>query len=287
MKKKLIVLALAVTLLLAGCIGSDGTTSETPQPEAGAGETPATTPTEAGDGETPAATDEGDSGSGQASELDEHPAISDGTLNVSQLVRGHIDALSQSDSFTILNNRTGTYANNGTVQGRTVMTNRVDLANQRQYVERRSVEDDGQARVVEARYGNATTTCLSRGEGFQCRETGVETRQMLGLAIETTSLETVAAPDFSPDGTVERNGQSLYRYSASSFRSQMDSNTESELYGESPTLQSATLLVHPDGRIVSYTLTYQTGGDTPQTLELVYRTGEIDETTVNPPEELE
>jgi hypothetical protein len=273
-KVAVFVVALTVPLVLAGCIGSDGTASDTPQPEAGAGETPATTPT-------------GDSGSGQASELDEHPAVSDGTLNVSQLVRGHIDALSQSDSFTILNNRTATYANNGTSQGRSVMTNRVDLANQRQYVERRSVDGDGQVRAVEARYGNATTTCLNSGEGFQCQETGVETREMLGLAIETTSLETVAAPAFSPDGTVERNGQSLYRYSASSFHSPLESNTESELYGEDPSLVTATLLVHPDGRIVSYTLTYRTGGETPQTLELVYRTDGIDDTTVSPPEELE
>jgi hypothetical protein len=102
--------------------------------------------------------------------------------------------------------------------------------------------------------------------------------------METTSLETIGAPDFRADGIAERAGQSLYRYSASAFRTSLDSNTESELYGTNPTLVESTLLVHPNGRIVEYSLTYRTGGESPQELDLTYVTAAINETTFEPPE---
>lgn len=279
MNKKLGVLILVLALVLAGCTGSDGTASETPsQSDAVAGDTQTTTPTEQSGTEATQASESAAPG--------EHPAVSDGAVNISQLVGGHLVVLSQSESFTVVNNRTVTYVENGSVQGRTVMINRGDIANQRHHIERRSIDSDGSVRFVETRYANATTTCVNSGEQFQCRDTGVETREIVGLIVETTSLETVAAPDFSPDGAVERNGQSLYRYSASSFRSPIEPETEGELYGDEPSLVTATLLVHPNDRIVEYSLTYQTGGDNPRTLELVYRTSELNETRVTPPQDV-
>jgi hypothetical protein len=267
MDTKLGALALVVVLLLAGCSGvneaatdsPDGTETVTPTPEL----TDEVTPT-------------------QTAITGQHPAITDGTFDVSTLVRGHLTALRGAESFTLLNNRTVTFVENGSVFGRGVLINKADVANQRLRLESRFFTPDGDIQNEQIRFSNATTTCTLRSGEYECSDDGVSTERIIGFTMETTSLETIGAPDFKSDGIAEREGQSLYRYSASAFRTSMDSNTEGELYGPDPTLEEATLLVDPNGRIVEYSLTYRTGGENPQELTLTYVTTAINTTTLEP-----
>jgi hypothetical protein len=256
MDRKLVILALAGALLLAGCSGGSGGTPE------------------ASDGTGTAAPMEATAG--------EHPAVTDGRLDVSIILQDHLTVLRGAESFTILNNRTATYVENGSVSGRSVLINKADIANQRQRLESRSFTPDGDIQTELVRFGNATTTCTLRSGESDCSDGGISTRRIMGSTVETTSLETLGAPEFRPDGIADREGQSVYRYSASAFRTSMGSETSAELYGTDPTLVKATLLVHPNGHIVEYSLTYQTGGDTPQELDLTYVTTAINATTFEP-----
>jgi hypothetical protein len=256
MDRKLVVLVVAVALLLAGCSGGNGGA-----PEAADG-TEAATPQEATAGE--------------------HPAVTEGTVDTSTLVQEHLTVLRGANSFTVLNNRTVTFVDNGSVAGRSVLVNRADVANQRQLQENRVLTPDGDIRDELIRFGNATTTCTLRSGEYECFDGGVSTQRILGSTIETTSLETFGAPDFAPDGIADREGQSLYRYSASAFRTSMDSESESKLFGTDPTLVEATMLVHPSGRIVEYSLTYRTGDEPSQELDLTYATTAINATTFEP-----
>mgnify|MGYP000515993898 CR=1 FL=1 len=267
MGKKQAALMMTVVLLLAGCSGGNGGATGTP---AGT-ETVTQTPESTGELATP-----------QTAIAGEHPAVTNGTLEISNLVQEHLNFLRGVESFTVLNNRTFSYVENGSVSGRSVLINKGDITNQRQRLEIRAFTRDGDIERELIRYSNATTTCMLRDSESQCSSGGVSTREIIGSTMETTSLETVGAPAFRPDGITNREGQSLYRYSASEFRASLDSNTESELYGANPTLVEATLLVHPTGRIVEYSLTYQTGSETPQELELTYVTEAINATTFEP-----
>ena len=282
MNRPLAAVILAVVLVLAGCTGGgESPSGTTPETQTGAGDLNATgapDPTETAATDTPEPTDT----PAQAAPGG-HPASRDGALNASRLGRDHMLVISRADSFTVVNNRTVTYLENGSVRSRSVVVNRGDLAATSHRIDRRSIGGDGGVRVEETRYENATTSCLVSPSGAECRDAGVGPREIVGLTMETTSLETLAAPDFSPDGIARRDGRSLYRYSATSFRASMPSGTAKELYGADPALETATLLVHPSGRIVSYALTYRLGGETPQELNTTYVTSGIDATTVVPP----
>jgi hypothetical protein len=264
---------LAVVVVLAGCTGGGGpATASPPQAESGTGESPAS----ATDTPAPDPTLAGG-----------HPAANDGTVNVTRLLGDHLRVLSRSDSFTVGFTRTATYVANGSLRTRGEVVNRASLAAERLRIERRSVRGDGRVEFDEIRYANATTSCLVSGNGVQCGDGGVDPRRIVGLTVETTPLETLAAPAYAADGVVQRNGQSLYRYSASSFRSPLPSGTERELFGEDPSLVDSTLLVHPSGRIVTYTLTYRITAETPQELALAYSTSDVNATTVVPPRALD
>jgi len=260
MGRKLVVLVLAGALLLAGCVGGSGDASESPD----ATETATPTPPEATAGE--------------------HPAVTESTVDVSTFVRGHLTVLSGLKSFTVLDNRTVTYVENGSVVVRAVQVNKVDMANQRQRVEQRQLAPDVDIPDELILFRNATASCQLRSGEYECGDGGVSTQRLIASTIETTSLETFGAPEFSPDGIVDRDGQSLYRYSASAFRTSMDSTTREELFGADPSLVEATLLVHPSGRIVEYSLTYRTGGEAPQELDLAYTTTAVNVTSVEPPD---
>lgn len=263
MDRKLAVLVLVGALLLAGCIGGGGDTS---------GATNGTENATTTDDPAPSA----------KAIAGEHPAVTEGTLNASSLMRDHLVVLRQAESFTVLNNRTFTYVENGSVSARTVLVNKADTANQRQRVENRVFAPDGTIQNEQIRFWNATTTCRRtsyESEENGCFDGGVSTQRIIANTVETTSLETVGAPKFSPDGIAERESQSLYRYTAAAFRASMDSKTGDELYGADPTLVEATLLVHPNGRIVEYSLTYRTGDETSKEADLTWVTTDINATT--------
>jgi len=280
MKMERGVLVLAVVLLVAGCTGGNGPTTQTAP-----GTTTSTSTHEQTAGPT-TTTDPATSTAGPTTTREaipgEHPAVTDGTVDSSTLLGDHLATLRDADSLTVLNNRTGTYVANGTTAFRSSLTNKIDLANTRQHLTVRVYDDDGDLDRHRVQVSNATTTCTGHDETLDCTDTGVDTRRLLGSTVETTSLETLAAPAFTPAGIVEHDGHTLYRYTATEFRTDIDSNTQDELFGDDPTLVDATLLVHPSGRIVQYTITYTTGGDTDQRLALTYRTTAINTTTVDP-----
>lgn len=278
MNTKLGVFVLAVVVLLAGCSGGNGTATEIPDGTETV--TPKLTDRTETATPTPVPTDE--PSTPQTAIAGEHPAVTDGTLDISSLVREHLTVLQGAGSFTLLNNRTITYVENGSVSGRTVLVNKADIANQRQRLVKRVFTPDGDIQNELISFRNATTTCTLRSGEAECSDGGVSIQRIIASTMETTSLETVGAPYFRPDGIAEREGQSLYRYSATAFRTSMDSNTMSELYGADPTLMEAILLVHPSGRIVEYSLTYRTGGDAPQELDITYVTTAINATTFEP-----
>lgn len=214
----------------------------------------------------------------------EHPYVADGRIDVRALVRAHLEALRRADSFTLTNNATVRYASNDSVATRITDVRRVGLANERLLVERSAATLDGTVQGESGRYDNRTTTCNWDGDEPDCTEGGFDRRQALGFTVETTGLETVAGPAFTPDGTVERDGRMLYRYSATSLRGDLDESTRSEL-GPNATLADATLLVAPDGRIVEYRFAVERGDGNGNrvVLERTYRTRTVNATAVPVP----
>jgi|GEM_PF-2527990 len=215
---------------------------------------------------------------------DEHPYVTDGRLDARALARAHLEALGGAESFTLTNNGTVTYASNGTVATRITDVRRFGLASERLLIERRSATPDGTVQGRSSRFDNGTTTCTRYAGEAGCSEGGFDRRRAVGLAMETTSLETLAGPAFAPDGTVERDGRTLYRYSATSLRSDLGESTQSEL-GPNASLESATLLVAPDGRIVEYRFALERdgGAGTRVGLDRTYRTRAVDATSVTRP----
>jgi hypothetical protein len=295
MTTELRVLALALVLLVAGCSGGNGAATQpaadTTSPDATTEPTPDGSTATATPGPTdppttttqPATTTP--EPTTQVAVPGEHPAVTDGTLDASTLVGDHIAALRDANSLTVVNDRTGTYVANGTTRFTSTLTNELDLANTRQHLTYRVYDGDDTLQRELVRHSNATTTCTRRDDEYDCTDTGTDTRRLLASTMETTSLETFAAPAFQPDGIVERDGQTLYRYTATSFHADLDQDTRDELFGPDPSLHNATLLVHPGGHIVEYTLTYTTGTDPDQRLTLTYRITSIDTTTVEPLDE--
>jgi len=230
---------------------------------------------------TPAGT--ADAGSVQTV-ADEHPYVTDGRLDARALARVHLEVLGGAESFTLTNNGTVTYASNGTAATRITDVRRFGLASERLLIERRSATPDGTVQGESSRFDNGTATCTRYAGEAGCSEGGFDRRRAVGLAMETTSLETLAGPAFAPDGTVERDGRALYRYSATSLRSDLGESTRSEL-GPNASLESATLLVAPDGRIVEYRFAIERddGDGDRLILERTYRTRGVNATTVTRP----
>lgn len=218
---------------------------------------------------------------------DDHPYVADGTLDVRALVVAHTDALGRAGSLALTNNGTVRYAANGSLSARITDVRRFDFDARRLSILRRSAAPDGETLGESGQFANATTTCtLFEGE-VQCAAGGFDRRQALGLTMETTSLETVAGPAFAPNGTVERDGRSLYRYTATSLRPSLGESVRSEL-GPNPSLRRATLLVAPGGRIVEYRFTLERDDGSGETAERVvlqrtYRTSAVNATTVSRP----
>lgn len=262
MRRPFATLALVLALVLAGCSGGgSGTASPTTDPSDG----PATN----GVGATPTPVPLGD----------EHPYLTDGSLDARALLTAHIQRLRSVESYTLGNNVTAAYAANGSESGSLTRIDRVDLADERASLLIRRQGPDGET-TESGQYRNATHACVIQQGEATCNEASFDDQRIVALAIETTSLETVAGPAFEPDGTVTRDGQGLYRYTASALREDLPENTASEL-GTNPVLSDATLLVHPSGRVFEYRITYMTGSDDQrQQATYVYTTRDVNATSV-------
>lgn len=282
---------LVVLVALAGCTGFLGESDSPPDAtETNAGTTDATgiDATDGEDGadagtETPGTEDPGTDAPVRTLAGD-HPYVDGDSLDASSLVADHLAALRRADSFTLSNNGSARWAANDTLAVRYVDRRLFDLASQRYSIVRRAIEPGGTVASMSGRYANASAVCTSFADDVQCGDGGFDGQQALGLTVETTGLETIAGPAFSPDGTVERDGQSLYRYSATELRSSLDESTASEL-GSNASLDRTTLLVAPDGRIVEYHFVLERdGGDGARVLlERTYSTRAVNATSVAPP----
>jgi hypothetical protein len=290
-----------VAVLVGGCTGTPF--GQTGSSDGGAGTVGADTPS--GTDGAAAVGGEGDDGTASSEGVDttvagsedsttdtgsvrtltgEHPYVTDDRLDARALVRSHLDALGRSDSFTLTNNATVRYVSNDSVATRIRDIRRVGLASERLLIERFAASPDGTRQGESGQFANGTTTCNWYGDRRSCSDSGFDRQEALGLAVETTGLETVAGPAFAPDGTVERGGQTLYRYSATSLRPDVGESVRSEL-GPNATLRDATLLVAPSGRIVEYRFAVErgNGSGTRVLLERTYRTRAVNATTVASP----
>lgn len=252
-------------------MSGDGSTT----PTADAGGTGAPDTTAAGIGGTPTGP--------PATVAGEHPHLADGSLDVATLVGAHVDVLAGVDSVRLTNNGTARYVGNGSVAVRITSVREVDFADRRRWAVLRSVDGDGEVLSGTDRYENATTTC-SRFDGtVECQSGGFDRHRALGQVVEITSLETVGGPDFVPNGTVERDGRELYRYTATSFRSSLSDRTRSEL-GPNATLRHASLLVAPNGRVVEYRIVYERDhGNARVVMDRTYLTTGVDATSLDRP----
>lgn len=284
----LLVVALA---LVAGCSGflADDASQSSPATDGAGVETTASPDDGTPDGTGTAAPDTGATAAATAApdvrtRSDEHPYVSGGSLDVSALLRTHLEALGRAESFRLTNNGTARYVSNGTQVARFTDVRRFGLSARRASILRRSTATDGTVQGLSARFVNASATCTRTGDEARCGQGGFERQRALGLTVETTSLETLAGPAFAPNGTVERDGRSLYRYTATELRSSLDEDTRAEL-GPDPSLRSSTLLVAPDGRVVEYRFAVERGDGegTRVLLERTYRTRAVNATTVRRP----
>jgi hypothetical protein len=262
MRRTLATFALALALVLAGCpAGESGTVSTTD-------DSPDGTATDGvGATQTPVPL------------ADEHPYVADGSLDVSGLLTAHIQRLRSVESYTLGYNLTAAFAANGSDSGSLTRVDNVDLADERAVFLVRQRGSDGEA-SESGQYRNATHACSIQQGELACNEAAFDEQRVVALAVETTSLETLGAPDFEADGTVTRDGQGLYRYTATTLREDLPEQTATEL-GTNPALSEATLFVHPSGRIVEYEITYTTGsGDQRQRATFVYTTRDVNATSV-------
>lgn len=284
MAQKIQVLCVAFLLLVAGCAstGGDGAGSPT---DGGVDQTDATVSPSPGAG-TGAQNAPGTSrptATAAPTLADDHPYVGNGSLAVARLMRDHVDALRRTVSFTLTNNGTIRHAANRTLRARITDVRRFDLEGQRLAIRRSSVDADGDRMGVSGRFVNETTTCTVLSSDGDCDDDGFDRRRALGHTVETTSLETLAAPEFRAKGTVRKDGRLCYRYTAGEFRPSLSEDLRSEL-GPNPSLVNATLLVAPDGRIVSYRIAYERDAEGGRALmDRTYRTGAVNATTVQRP----
>lgn len=268
MRRMLVAVALVLLVLAAGCAGlssgDDGT---------GANATEGTQPTA-----------DGEPDDQRSASLDEpHPHVESGTLSFSSLGREHLATLREMETFALTDTVTVTNVADGSIRTRVTTEKRFDLAGERLLVEQR--QETGNGGLVQALYRNATTQCTHQSGSTQCREEAFAVEQALGRVVEITSLETAGAPAFSPNGTTTVDGEPVYRFSADSLREDPPEQSRSELDGQNPTIESATLLVSPDGAIVRYDVRYTVDADSGRArVERRYRITPTDGSSISPPE---
>jgi len=264
MRRTFATLALVFALVFAGCSGSGGSG----------------TPSQTTDSpDSPDATVEGSTGT-PVSLADEHPYRTAGSVNATAMTVAHLQHLQTLDSYTLGNNVTVEYAANGSVAESVTRVDRVDFEDEELARLIRQRGADGEVRRRTVQYRNATHDCSVLNGSLSCGEGEFRERRVISTAIETTTLETVLAPAFEPDGTVTRSGQGLYRYTATTLRDNLTERTRAQL-GTNPDLSEATVLVHPSGRVVEYEITYTSGSDGQRRRgTFIYTTGAVNATSV-------
>lgn len=232
-----------------------------------------------------ASSTDGDAPGGEATSLDgPHPHTEDDALVVDSLVTGHAETLRSMETFVLTDTVTVTHVSNGSLLTEVTTEKRFDLGAERFRIERRQTDATGAESQLEALYQNATTRCTRRSGSAECGESPFDPDRALGRVVEITSLETVAAPAFSPNGTTTLDGDAVYRFSASSMRADPPEDAVTEL-GRNPTVESATLLVSPDGHVVRYDVRFTVDSDSGRVrLERSYRISPTESGSVSPPE---
>lgn len=236
---------LAVLLVLAGCSGGPTTTTADSPDATTSAPTAPTTTTDPG---TPDDTrnDSGLSGT--------HPAVSDGQLNATRLLRGHVESFRPLASFTVEDSSVVRHAGNESLVVTEAERRRFNISAQRVLVERRLTLPNGTVRNQQVRYTNETVTCAV-GETTECSSGGFDPTEALRATTVDTSLATVPAPRFVPNGTTTVNGTDAYRYTADQFRDSIPAPAQAPL-GEDPALRSATVFVSESGQILRYQAVY-------------------------------
>lgn len=220
---------------------------------------------------------------GEQALAEEHPYVVDGRLNASALRRAHQDWMERVDSFAVTNNRTASYVANGSAISAYVTVGQFDLVDERLRLRDQLLASNGSVRTHLGWFNSETRDCTFAEGEPSCAEGGFDRGYAYDLATSRTTLDALAAPTFSPDGTTVRGGQRVYRYSATSFRSSVDESALVPL-GPDPRLRSATLLVAPGGRVVEYRVRLYGDGEGPEVLRVHrYGTSGVNETAVESP----
>jgi hypothetical protein len=262
----------AVLLVLAGCSGGP-TTTAADGPDATTAAPTVPTTTDPGTPDDPR-NDSGLSGT--------HPAVSDGQLNATRLLRGHIEAFRPLASFTVQDSSVVRHAGNESLVVTEAERRRFNISAQRVLVERRLTLPNGTVRNQQVRYTNETLTCAV-GETTECSSGGFNPSEALQATTVDTSLATVPAPRFVPNGTTTVNGTDAYRYTADRLRDSIPAPAQAPL-GEDPALRSATLFVSESGQILRYQAVYEGTIDGERYLTTAtYGVTAIGETTVPSP----
>ncbi|GAB3679958.1 hypothetical protein GCM10028857_01990 [Salinarchaeum chitinilyticum] len=281
------VLALGLLLVLAGCAGFGGTDGDSGPNASADVQSPAEDPANGTDSGTDQdANGEEDSEDGQqTTSLDgPHPYTSEGSPNVSALVGGHLVTLQDEETFTLTDTATLRNAANGSLQLEVTTEKRFDLASEQLLIERWQTEGSGTETKTLGRYQNATTICTQDGDSVDCGPSEFDSGTALGRVVEITTLESVAAPAFSANGTTTVDGQAVYRFSADSIRDDAPEQAITEL-GQNATIESATLLVAPDGHVVRYDVSYAVDGDSGRVaIDRRYQITLTDQSSLTPPE---
>jgi hypothetical protein len=264
MHRRRLLLALVLVVLLAGCAGFSGSGGS--------------------NGSDGAAADAGSASTGAGSLEGPHPHTDGDLLDPRALTSEHLETIRDEAAFVVTDTTTVQSVEDDSVQVRAITEKHVDLDAERLLVEQRRENQDGTTELGQALYQNATTTCSRFSGSTDCREDGFDSDRAVARAVEVTSLETVAAPAFSPDGTTTVDGQAVYRFSADTLREDPPEQALSEL-GRNPTLEAATLFVSPEGYVVRYDVTATVDDDSGRvTVERSYRVELVEIGSLSPPE---
>lgn len=279
MARPAIGVVLAVLLVLAGCAGGgDGTTTDTVTTTAPAVGEDATETSTQETTASPTTTVKQLSG--------EHPYVEDGILNGSLLLGNHLQALVNSDSYTLKDSITGTNVNNGSVPVTDAVFLKVNGSQERSngtwlaYQSWRSPDQPTDS------YRNDTTHCIRQSETIECYERPFTFGTYRQFGRDMYFLGTVRKINrlqFEPDGIVTRDGQELFRYTATGFTSDLPETGYSEHLTD-VTFVSATVLVTAEGYVYEFTVTVEGESDYgPLRVERTHRVTAMNRTTVDPP----
>jgi len=187
----------------------------------------------------------------------DHPYVESGTLNGSALLVAHHRALVGSESYTVTDRTTGTDVDSGSVAVEDHLVLRVNRSQER---------SNGSWLVAQSRrapdqpsdtYRNATAHCTHQSGTVECDERPFTTATYRQFGRDVLFLGTVRKLNrstFEPDGTVIRDGQALYRYTATGLRSDRPAGGDGE-YVTDAELVSATVLVTGAGYVYEFTET--------------------------------